>query len=106
MTYRNVITVLILSIITCGIYTLYWFYVTAEELNNEDSNDHLANYVVALLLSCVTCGIYGLYWNYKFYKKVDSVTGEDNCIINFVLSIFLTPLAGMAIAQSAINKLK
>ena len=32
MTKREVIAVILLSIFTCGIYAIYWHYVTAEEL--------------------------------------------------------------------------
>lgn len=35
MKQRSVATVIILSIVTCGIYALYWLYVTAEDLENE-----------------------------------------------------------------------
>ena len=31
---RSVALVIILSLVTCGIYGLYWIYVTAEALEN------------------------------------------------------------------------
>lgn len=105
MQNRSVITIVLLSIVTCGIYALYWFYVTAQDLNRTDTDGApLMNYLLAILLGIVTCGIYEIYWLYKFYEKVDRVTGGNNAILNFVLGIFLTPLAGMALAQDQINK--
>lgn len=74
MQNRGVIKVLFLSLITCGIYSIYWYYVTAQALNEEQPDDPLMNYIGAFLLGIVTCGIYELYWFYKFYKKVDTVT--------------------------------
>lgn len=106
MTKREVILVILFSIITCGIYSIYWMYVTANELNECDKQEPLRNYIVAILLSIVTCGIYGIYWMYKFYKKVDIVTQKDNFLLNFLLSLLVTPLISMAIVQDSINKLE
>ena len=47
MTKRSVINVILFSILSCGIYTIYWFYVTAEELNGEESTQEpLMNYII------------------------------------------------------------
>lgn len=105
MTKRSVAAVVLLSIFTCGIYMIYWYYVTANELNNEKpGEDELTNYIVAILLSFVTCGIYMIYWLYKFYAKVDSVTGKQNAIVNFIISFFLTTIVPMALVQSSVNE--
>ena len=105
MTKRGVVYVILLSIITCGIYAIYWTYVTALELNSRDRNEPLTNYFVAILLSIITCGIYGIYWMYKFYKKADIVTGENNIVINFILYFFTGGIVSMAIMQSSFNKM-
>ena len=104
MKNRNILAVILFSIITCGIYQIYWFYVTAEGLNSEEPNEPLTNYILAIIFGVLTCGIYSIYWLYKFFKKLDSVLGEDNFILNFLLSILCTPLIGAAIAQDSINK--
>lgn len=103
MKKREELTVVLLGLFTCGIYSLYWFYTTAEDLNVEDDEEPLMNYILAILLGIVTCGIYLIYWDYKFYQKVDKVTGENNAIVNFLLVLFLIPIVGMAIAQNSIN---
>lgn len=103
LTERNVVSVILLSIFTCGIYTIYWYYVTAEDLNKAEPKEPLMNYILAWLLGFVTCGIFTIYWQYKFYKKLDDVTGESNCLLNLLLSIFLTPIVGIAIGQNSIN---
>ncbi len=103
MKNRSVIAVVLLSIITCGIYSIYWFYVTANDLNESDSEEPLMNYILALLLGIITCGIYEIYWLYKFYKKLDKVVNTDNCVLHLILSILVTPYIGAAVAQSSIN---
>ena len=57
----------LLSIVTCGLYSIYFWYVYVEDLNTifyGDGEDS-PNYIIVLLLSWVTCGIYGVYWRYK-----------------------------------------
>jgi drug/metabolite transporter (DMT)-like permease len=105
MTERSVIKVLLLSIFTCGIYFIYWEYVTAQELNNKEPEEPLMNYILAILLGIVTCGIYGIYWSFKFYKKVDNVTGENNLIVNFILSLLGLNLVSTCIVQNSINNM-
>lgn len=104
MKNRSVVSVILLSIFTCGIYSLYWCYVTTEELNAADHDEPLMNYILSILLSLVTCGVYGIYWAYKFYQKADKVTGSNNLILNFILHIFGFSIVSMAITQDEINK--
>ena len=103
MTNRSVVKVIIFSLITCGIYAIYWTYVSTEELNRQERENPLTNYIISILLSFVTCGIYGIYWWFKFFKKVDTVTGEENFLVNFILMIFGLSIVSMAIAQNSFN---
>ncbi len=106
MTRREVISVILLTIFTCGIYAIYWYFITAEELNRVEHQEPLSNYIIAIVLGILTCGIYLIYWEYKFYKKVDSVTGESNMVINFILSLFGLSIVSQAIVQNSINNLR
>ncbi|MBE6136938.1 MAG: DUF4234 domain-containing protein [Erysipelotrichaceae bacterium] len=103
MQRRSIAGVIILSLFTCGIYSIYWFYVVAEDLNRREPEDPLMNYILAILVSIVTCGIYGIYWNYKFFKKLDKAVGEDNVVLNFILTLFGFSIVSQAIAQNSIN---
>lgn len=105
MKNRSVLSVVLLSLFTCGIYQIYWMYVTTEDLNANEPEEPLTNYIVAILLSIVTCGIYGIYWMYKFYKKVDSVAKTDDLLLSLLLSLFVSSIIGMAIAQNSLNKI-
>lgn len=103
MTKREVMSVIFLSVFTCGIYAIYWYYVTAEELNRVEPNEPITNYILAIVFGIFSCGLYLIYWHYKFYKKIDVVTGETNMIINFVLSLLGLSIVSQAIVQSSIN---
>ena len=100
MTNRSVVTFIILSIVTCGIYLIYWQIVTQDELNRLTSEDEPSG-VVCFLLSLVTCGIYGIYWAYKLGDRIGKQSGNSNLgIVNLVLNI-----VGYAITQNEMNKL-
>lgn len=69
---RNFATYLLLSIITCGIYSIFFWYSYIEDLNiicNGDGEE-TPNYIVAFFLSLVTFGIYGFYYFYKFANRM------------------------------------
>ena len=105
MTKRSVLTVVLLMIFTCGIYSLYWYYVTAEELNRcETTTKPLQNFIVALLLGIVTCGIYLIVWEYFFYVKMDKLYGTNNAILYLILSLFVTSIVPAALMQNTINE--
>lgn len=106
---KNVAVCLILSLITCGIYYLYWVYKMCEqmgELKHTGENDG----VKVILLGIITCGIYTMYWTYQtskdiYYAELDlgMTRVSDNSIINLVLSIFEFHVVAMCIMQASIN---
>lgn len=69
MKERNFVTAFLLSIVTCGIYGIFWWYSFTEDLNRlcEGRSDSKPspNYIVVMLLSFITCGIYFYCWIYK-----------------------------------------
>ena len=103
MKNRNIVVGIILSIVTCGIYAIYWFVKCTDEMNQVSPDDYTTSGIVAFLFTLITCGIYGIYWSYKFYKKADYVVESDNYIICFILQIIGFGIASQAITQSAIN---
>ena len=71
---RSLATYIILSIITCGIYSIYFWYQFAEDVNKTCAGDgqETTNYIIALLLSIITCGIYMYYWYYKLGNRLQT----------------------------------
>lgn len=110
MNQKSVPMVIILSLITCGIYFLIWMAQTTDTLAkyNKDFNTSGG---VAVLLSIVTCGIYTIYWWYKigemFYTaqvNAGCSTIVDNKLLYLILSIFGLSIISTAILQSDLNK--
>lgn len=71
MKQRSIGVCILLSIITCGIYGIYWFIVLTDEANyvSGHANDGTSG-GVAFLLTLVTCGIYGYFWAYKMGERL------------------------------------
>lgn len=73
-TDRGVIGWLLLSIVTCGIYSYYFLYCLARDINVmcQDDGDFTPGLAAFILLSFVTCGFYGLYWYYKIGNRLQA----------------------------------
>ena len=102
---RNIVTCIILSIVTVGIYGIYWFIKMTDESNALAPNNATTSGGKAFLLTLVTCGIYGIYWAYKLGNKTGEMgAGSDQGVLFVILSIFGLSIVAMAMAQSEINK--
>lgn len=107
---RDIAVAIILSIVTCGIYGLVWFFNLVTDLNTAagDTDDQTPG--VILLLSIITCGIYGWIWLYKAGEKVDRIkqsNGEapsNSALIYLILAIVGLAIVDYALIQSELNK--
>ena len=110
MKQRSIGMCILLTIVTCGIYGLYWFVCITDDTNEMSGENDLAGGGMALLLTLVTCGIYGWYWAYKMGEKVDIIKSRggmpsSNSGILFVVLQFLgLGIINYALAQDAVNK--
>lgn len=109
MKRRDIATSIILTIVTCGIYGLFWFITLTDDLNYLHGTAEITG-GKALAFTLITCGIYGIYWAYKMGVRIDEVKtqhGEASAnsgIIYLILSIFGLGIVGYALMQSEINK--
>lgn len=71
-TDRSLLMYILLSIITCGIYSLYFIYTLSRDINVVCDGDgkNTAGLIKLLLLSLVTCGIYNLFWYYSLGERI------------------------------------
>jgi hypothetical protein len=108
---RSIVTYIILSIITCGIFALYWIYVLAEDMRRVSNDPNAPSGGMVLLLSIVTCGIYQFIWFYRQGEIIDRVktslgySSSNTGIIYLVLSIFGLSIVSTALLQDELNKL-
>ena len=74
---RNIALCVIFSIITFGIYGIYWFICLTNDANELAPEEATASGGMAILFTIITCGIYSIYWVYKQGKKIDAAKGGD-----------------------------
>lgn len=106
---RNVVVAIILSIVTCGIYGLYWFVKLTDESKQIVGTTEGADGILAVILTIVTCGIYGYYWAYKLGERVDTMkvrrgeVSSSSPILFIVLQVLGLGIVNYVIAQVEIN---
>ena len=107
---RDIAMCIILSIVTCGIYSLYWYYMLNEDTAAVSGEPKFVEGGVLILLTIVTCGIYGIYWCYKIGEMMDrarAARGEmtsNLSLLYLILSVFGLSIIAYCLMQSDINK--
>lgn len=105
---RNIVVCILLSIITCGIYGIYWYITLTDDVSRANEDPNFTG-VKSFLLTLVTCGIYGIYWNYKIGKEMyeanqkKGITANDNSVIYLILSIFGLSIVTYCLVQNELN---
>jgi hypothetical protein len=106
---RNIAVYIILSLVTCGLFALYWFVCLTDDTNTLVGEADTSG-ILALILTIVTCGIYGLYWAYKCGEKIDrakqmrKIPASNGGVLYLILYIFGGIIA-YALIQNEINNL-
>lgn len=105
-TNRNIVLCIVFSIISCGIYSLYWFVMLTDETNEMSGQTELAGGVLALIFTLISCNIYGWYWAFKMGEKVDQIKGSDanSGIMFIILQALGLSIINYCIVQDTINK--
>ncbi len=96
MKSRSPVTVVLLSLITCGIYAIVWYVQTKEEMNALGAGIPTAWLLIIPLVN--------LYWLWMYAKGVETVTkGAAGAALTFLLLAFCG-IVGIPVTQSAFNK--
>ena len=110
-TNRNIALCIVLSIVTCGIYGIYWFICVTNETNvvSGHASDGTSG-GVAFILTVITCNIYGLYWAYKQGEKLDEakaangIPSSNSGVLYLILCFLGLGIIVYALMQSELNK--
>lgn len=93
---RDPIMVLVFSLITFGIYGIYWHVMTKLEMNASGTQIPTAWLIIIPIIS--------IWWMWKFSEGIEQVTqGRMTGPIAFLLLFFLGMIGG-AIIQDTLNK--
>ncbi len=109
---RSIVICIILSMVSFGFYSIYWFISMVNELNVVSNMPKEQSGGVVFLLTLLTCGIYGFVWMYKsgeqLCKAKKIATGEnasDNGVLYLVLSLFGWGFIVYCLIQYELNRL-
>lgn len=108
---RNIALCIILSIITCGIYGLYWIYKLTEDVNTLKGDPNATSGGIVILLGIITCGIYMWYWLYKQGDNLDQIKASrglpagNSGILYLILAIVGLSIVSYALMQNELNQL-
>jgi len=96
MQHRNPIMVILLSIITFGIYGLVWYVTTKDQMNAKGAQIPTAWLLIIPVVD--------YWWLWKFCQGVELVTNKEmGAGVAFLLTFLFGPI-GMAVIQSSLNK--
>lgn len=107
---RSVGLAIILSLITCGIYGIYWFITMTNDVGKL-SGDSTFTGGKNFLLTLVTCGIWSFIWAYQVGKQVEEAQRQrglmtsDNSVLYIILTLFGLGIVTYALVQSDVNKM-
>jgi len=111
MRKRSIPLAILFSVITCGIYFLYWEICLTND-TNKLAKSKTAGGVAALIYSWLTLGIYHFYWIYMLGVKDGEISGNGDrgvlyLLLSFVgIGIFLVPILTQSTVNNAINRQK
>lgn len=103
MKKRSLVLMILFSVITGGIYGIYWYCSFQNQLKQKTGEGFsgLGHFLVSL----VTFGIYTIYWNYAAGKRLQKLGATDNSIIYLIFSIIGLGGINALIMQSQANNL-
>jgi len=91
-TRRDPALTLVLILLTCGIYYLYFIYVVSQETQDFLEEPDIAP-GLEVLLSVLTCGLWNIYWDYRIGKRVAEMCVQaglpptDNAVLYLALDL-------------------
>jgi len=109
--YVQIALGIVLSILTCGLYNIYWNAKQFRAMNALLGREEY-KFWFWLLLSILTCGVFHVYYEYKMgsdlqeYLKTRGLQVSPNlAIIGLVLSCLGLTVVSDAIYQHELNRL-
>ena len=99
--YRNPVLVIVFSIITLGIYSIYWLVSTTNELRKVTSSAPNPWFLLLALVPLVN--IFVVLWYYWQYSAAIGEISDFEPVLLFILWFIISPVA-IVIAQIQLNK--
>lgn len=105
---RDPIKVVAFSVLSCGMYALYWHYMVAEEINKGLGRQQL-EFVKWLVIGMLTCGLGTFYYMWLFVnaqhelQKSWGLQPKMEPPVMMALMLFVGPVA-LFLSQQSLNE--
>ena len=117
--YRNPVFVILFTIITIGVYGVYWLFSTTKELHELKAKDAPNTMLIIWMIVLVILGaltppvgiifslagvIVAMFFYWKYSKSIEQISkGKYSFVLLFVFFLFFSPVS-IVLAQLALNK--
>lgn len=98
---RNPFLIFLFSVITLGIYSIFWIVYTTNELKKNTKSAPNPLLLLLMLIPGVNLIVMILYF-WKYSKAINELTGYSSITL-FILWILISPI-GMILSQIELNK--
>jgi hypothetical protein len=101
---RNIVTCILLTLVTCGIYGIYWIVMlTKDAVAIKDPADSAVLEIV-LMLFLPFVGIFMTEKKFAEGCAARGVAHSDNSVLYLVLGLFGLGIVGICMLQNDVNK--
>jgi len=96
---------LILTLITCGLFNLYWNYKQMEACNEILQRQEF-KFIYWLLFSLLTCGLYHIFYQYKMGSAIVEIQNKTGNTVFDALPVLscLVTVFGLSIVVDCIHQ--
>lgn len=101
MKTRSIPLSILFTVITLGIYGLYWMYKITGETHELLGRKTTASGGMVILFSIITCGIYDIYWMYKIAGSLKEATAARSLRVSEYLAPICVALTVVTLAVSS-----
>jgi len=96
MTKRPAVVVLLLGIVTCGLYTIFWFVDTKQEMVRKGAQIPSAGWIIVPIVN--------IWWTWKWAGGVAHVTRGKLSQGAAFIAVFLLNSMGSGLVQAELDK--
>ncbi|MFN8359734.1 MAG: DUF4234 domain-containing protein [Candidatus Kapaibacterium sp.] len=102
---RDILISIILTLVTCGIYGLFWQSRQMDAINAWQGREEF-NFWKWFFISIITCGIYSIYIEYKMAEAINRIQQARGLTVNTNLPLIclLVTVFGFGIVSNAIQQ--
>ena len=100
--HRNLVAVLVLPVVTLGIYGLYWFYRTSDDLIRMTESDE--NPLAWLLMALIpVLNVFAIWNQAKAVERLSKQGGVAGFSAACIFLLWLMPPLAMLVIQAELN---